>query len=71
MWMHKALHNFVWLLMYFVGREAFDPVCYKILVFLTIFGGKKRSALLQTHNWEESSFFNTLAHVIAKLYANM
>ena len=35
--MPKALQNNVWLLMHFVGLEAFDPVCYEILVFLIIF----------------------------------
>ena len=28
------------------------------------------NALFQTHNWEKSSFFNTLIRVIAQIYAN-
>ena len=32
--------------------------------------GIKHTALFQTHNWEKSSFFNTLVLVFAQIYAN-
>ena len=35
-----------------------------------ILRGKKHIALLQTFNWEKSSFFNALVHVFAQIYAN-
>ena len=33
-------------------------------------GGKKRTALFQTYDWEKSSFFNALVRLFAEIHAN-
>ena len=33
--------------------------------------GKMNTALFQTHNWEKSSFFNTLVRIFARLFTDL